>query len=287
MFVLPDLPDALVVALQDRGEFFARSSRPSDGQPPVLMIHGWGVSADTNFFPLFAGLERANIPFVAPDLRGHGRSVRSDNLFSFQRSVDDIIALLDVLGIDKVTPFGFSMGGPIAIMLADQHPDRVAGLVIGSSAATLNRWGAHRLLGPIGFVLTRTLRSDRRSEMFLRRFIDHEVNVTPEIAAFRDWYHGELRRGSVRDIAEAGREITRFSLNTLSNIKAIQQQPAVVLASEHDSAVPIQRQISLAKTLDARLVRLPGDHDIFLTHRHQYTDALVSAVTTVQQGVSR
>jgi pimeloyl-ACP methyl ester carboxylesterase len=282
MFLLPQLPDATVVALADRGEFFVRTHFGATGTTPVLMIHGWGVSADTNFFTIYEELRSNDISFIAPDLRGHGRSVRSGELFSFENAADDLEAILDALNIERVTLFGFSMGGAIALKLADRHPDRIDGVVIGSSAGSLNRWGAHRLRGPFAFFLTRILRSDRRSEVFLRRFLDHTELVAPEMKAFRSWYHGELRRGSVRDIAEAGREIARFSLDTLSNPEALCAFRTAVLATEHDSAVPVSRQLALAKYLDARTYRLPGDHDVLLTHRKLYVETLVNAIKNVQ-----
>ncbi|HEV7536041.1 MAG TPA: alpha/beta fold hydrolase, partial [Acidimicrobiia bacterium] len=70
----PPLPPGRVVALPG-GEVFARDTGDppgaGPGAPPVLLLHGWTVSADLNFFALYRELaERHRV--VALDHRGHG-----------------------------------------------------------------------------------------------------------------------------------------------------------------------------------------------------------------------
>src|SRR5689334_13627731 len=59
------------------------------------------------------------------DKRGHGLSDEVENTSSLNDFADDAIALLDSLSIKKCIPVGVSVGGMIAILLADRIPERL------------------------------------------------------------------------------------------------------------------------------------------------------------------
>lgn len=101
--------------------------------PVVLLLHGWTASADINFFPVYAGLAES-YRVIAPDLRGHGRGMRSSEPFSLEDCADDAAALLAELGADRVIVVGYSMGGPVGLLLARRHRGLVAALVIQATA---------------------------------------------------------------------------------------------------------------------------------------------------------
>ena len=119
----PPLPPGFVVPLPGRGEVFTRDIGPSGGGelpgPPVLLLHGWTVSADLNFFAVYGELA-ARHRVVALDHRGHGRGMRPRTPFSLEECADDAAALLGELGLGPVIAVGFSMGGPIAMLLHHQ-----------------------------------------------------------------------------------------------------------------------------------------------------------------------
>lgn len=105
------------------------------GCPPVLLIHGLGSTAtatwgDTGWF---VELERAGFGWLAPDLRGHGGSIKPHQPDSYrpERLVADAVAVLDDAGITTVDVVGYSLGARIAIELAADRPDRVGRLVLG------------------------------------------------------------------------------------------------------------------------------------------------------------
>src|SRR5438067_7824302 len=106
----PPLPPGSAVLLPGRGETFARvTSEPTD-RTPVLLLHGWTASADTNFFPLYPELDGAR-RIIALDHRGHGRGMRPEEPFSLEACADDAAALVRQLGIERVVVAGYSMGG--------------------------------------------------------------------------------------------------------------------------------------------------------------------------------
>jgi lipase len=70
------------------------------------------------------------ICFLAPDLRGRGRSAGLPGPYGFKAHVADVLALLDNAGVARVVLVGHSMGAYLAALLAADHPHRVSGLVL-------------------------------------------------------------------------------------------------------------------------------------------------------------
>ena len=74
-------------------------------------------------------------PVIAFDNRGVGRSDRVPDPYSTPEMADDAIAVLDGAGFERAHVYGISLGGMIAQEIVLRHPDRVAGLVLGATAA--------------------------------------------------------------------------------------------------------------------------------------------------------
>jgi pimeloyl-ACP methyl ester carboxylesterase len=71
---------------------------------------------------------------VTLDWRGTGGSDKPDQPYGTRAFATDVLAVLDELGLDRVDVYGTSMGGRVAQWLAADHPDRVAGLVLGCTS---------------------------------------------------------------------------------------------------------------------------------------------------------
>lgn len=102
--------------------------RPEGGDaPPVLLVHG--VTAHHGSW--FAVADAApDLDLVAPDLRGRGGSRSLPGPAGMRQHADDLVALLDHLGLDRVVVAGHSMGAFVSVVLADRQPDRVESLVL-------------------------------------------------------------------------------------------------------------------------------------------------------------
>lgn len=104
--------------------------------PPILLIHGWGGTG--SYWRETAAVLSATATVIVPDLPGTGRSqpVRAaQNMYDQVRALAE---LLEAQGISEVQVVGHSMGGAMALLLADAHPDWVERLVLTSLSFFLN-----------------------------------------------------------------------------------------------------------------------------------------------------
>jgi len=94
---------------------------------PVLAIHG--ISSHRRLWS-WLHAEAPEITLVTPDLRGRADSVEVQGPYGLARHADDMAAVLDALGLDRVPVVGMSMGGFVALELRHRHPERVASLTL-------------------------------------------------------------------------------------------------------------------------------------------------------------
>jgi pimeloyl-ACP methyl ester carboxylesterase len=102
-----------------------RETGNPDGRP-VVLLHAMASDGST-WRRLAAGLPDCRL--IAPDLRGHGRSSHAVD-YSLTGFRDDIVGLLDRMGLDRVDLVGHSLGGRVASMIAQHRPGRVRRLVL-------------------------------------------------------------------------------------------------------------------------------------------------------------
>ncbi len=260
-----DFPPARTVVVPDRGEFFLRDSGParppthptthpphsSGNGPVVFMLHGWIASADLNFGGLYDDVIAAGYRVISIDHRGHGRGPRPLVPFRLTDCADDAAAVIRVLGIGPVIVYGYSMGGAIAQLVARDHPDVIAGLVLSGTA---QHWQEVEL---------------RRSWKAMP-FIGFGLSVAPgrgwgaalkHVGVKRGpgagWVHAEMTRHSARAISQAGSELGRFDSRAWLRPQPF---PTAVVLTTADDAVPPAKQRELAAALEATVFESPVRH---------------------------
>jgi pimeloyl-ACP methyl ester carboxylesterase len=120
---------------------YRRVYRIAGSGPPLLLIHGIGDSSAT-WRTVLPHLARKHL-VIAPDLLGHGMSAKPRADYSVAAYANGMRDLLGVLGIDRVTLVGHSLGGGVAMQFAYQFPEKTERMVLVASG------GAGRAVSPL------------------------------------------------------------------------------------------------------------------------------------------
>jgi len=261
------------------GTTFVRDTGGPPGAPVLLLLHGWAVTADLNWFRAYEPLARHH-RVVALDHRGHGRGIRPPGgVVRLSDCADDAAAVLDALGIRRATVVGYSMGGAVAQLLWRRHPGKVAGLVLASTAR-------HFQGGPITDLwyrsytpLARMARAaDRPARAVVRRRVDRRV-ADDERA---EWMRAELLRADPAGLLTSMRSLGRFRSNPW--IGEVDVPTAVVITTK-DRTVPARNQRRLAAAIPgARCAEVVGPHDSVVSQADTYGPVLVEACRAVTGG---
>ena len=109
---------------------------------PVVLVHGFGVNSDLNWrWPgCVKRLRRHGYRVITMDVRGHGLSAKPHFPEAYGTALsDDVIRLIDHLGIEKTHLAGYSMGGFITLKTIERHPGRLlSGVVCAAGWSTLD-----------------------------------------------------------------------------------------------------------------------------------------------------
>jgi pimeloyl-ACP methyl ester carboxylesterase len=102
---------------------------------PLVLVHGGMVSSN----PIWAPAPVAYAAYmsdlcsryrvIAPDTRGCGMTVHDDGVITFDRLADDLLALVEALGLDRPLVAGFSEGGITATIAGVKRPDGFRAIV--------------------------------------------------------------------------------------------------------------------------------------------------------------
>jgi non-heme chloroperoxidase len=99
---------------------------------PVVLLHGWALGHEL-WDRQVHEIAAAGMRVVAPDLRGHGASSKPLDGYGVETLADDIVALIEALGLERVVLVGWSIGGLTAFRIASVRPDLIDRLILVSS----------------------------------------------------------------------------------------------------------------------------------------------------------
>ncbi|MFC7402546.1 alpha/beta fold hydrolase [Citricoccus sp. GCM10030269] len=253
------LTDHAVTLLDLPPEPSSGQSSPDRTLPPLVLLHGGGGdhrmwSRQYHSFP-----ERR---VVIPDARGHGGSTGATES---HRLVDDLVELLDGLGIERAVVAGISMGGGTAVDLALEFPERCAGLLIsgtGTSEPTFTDPWSHARFAAMA-AAAEANDPDAWVEAFMQFYYGPSRNrgdLSPEVV--------ELLESMVRDTVAAMPRDPQGNLvppqgptpvlNTWERASGI-TVPVLALNGELDSPDHLENGRRLAETVpDGQYSEIPG-----------------------------
>ena len=113
-----------------------RYAEAGRGDPAFVCLHGLVDTLEIwdRLAPRLAERRRT----LRFDQRGHGESGAPAGPCAREDLADDVVRLLDALGVERAILVGHSMGGIVSMAAALAHPDRVAGLVLLGTASRCN-----------------------------------------------------------------------------------------------------------------------------------------------------
>lgn len=275
----PPLPPGRMVDVPTRGEIFVRELAPArdTGSPTILLLHGWTLCADLNWFALYFALARHG-RILAMDVRGHGRGLRSEQRFTLEAAADDAAALLDHLGAGPAIVVGYSMGGSIGLLMWRRHPESVAGLVLQSTALQWRNALHERVLWSSMAGVEYVLRFGVPHGL-TERYLRSAAEQNADLRAVLPWLKAEALRGSPSDLAAAGRGLSAFDARPYARRVDV---PTAVIVSKHDRLIRADRQRDLADAIPgAKSIEIDVAHNGWLVEPDRVCDAIETALGLV------
>lgn len=107
------------------------------GDGPLTVVAAHGITGNHRSWQAVARALDPDLTLVAPDLRGRGRSADLPGPFGMRAHAEDLVAVLDHLGIERAVLAGHSMGAYVATVAATTHPDRWSSLVLVDGGVAL------------------------------------------------------------------------------------------------------------------------------------------------------
>ena len=245
--------DGRFVRLADGDMHVVEDGRP--GTPALLLIHGSAGSTAwwDPVVPALAGACRV----IRVDLLGHGRSSSPARGYDIPAHADRVGAALDRLGAGRVVVIGHSMGCMVATALAEQRPDRVAGLALIDMGPSLDAASPDGLLVRLllarfpGRLLWR-LRSEATIRKAMRSAFTRPVNLPGAIIEAALGMTHRALAGTARGSNDYIRE------QSLPDRLAALGVPVLVIFGTEDARYPSSSAAAYRVVPGARVELLPG-----------------------------
>lgn len=225
---------------------YERAYRMCGSGPVLVLLHGIGDSS-ASWVPLMRPLAE-NYTVIAPDLLGHGESAKPRADYSVAAYANGVRDLLDVLGFDRATVVGHSLGGGVAAQVTYQHPTRVERLVLVASGGVARevspvlRMASSPVadlvlpllrLPPVHLAAMAGIEILRRSGTDIGRDaeeLSRVIDALPDVAA-RGAFHRTLR--SVVDWR--GQVVTMLDRSYMA-----EAMPVLLVWGAHDAIIPVR-----------------------------------------------
>lgn len=216
---------------------------------PLILLHGGLANIEYfgNQIPAFA----SEFQVIAIDSRGHGRSTRSKQAYSYGLMASDVISLMDYLNVPKASIVGWSDGAIIGLDIAINHPERIDKLV--AFAANFSISG---------------LRGDAGESSTFRQYSDLVRQDYKRLSKTPDQYMEFLAA-----LREMWRTLPKYSPQQLGSIKS----PTLVIAGEYDEVIKRSHTEEMARLIpNSKLEILLGvSHFAMLQKPDEFNSAVL------------
>lgn len=214
--------------------------------PVLLLLHGLGCDHHT-WDRVIDRLARTHT-VIAPDLLGHGASAKPRADYSVGGYANGMRDLLTVLGIDRVTVVGHSLGGGVAMQFTYQYPELVERLVmvapgglgpeVTPALRAISTPGFHQVMGlltlpGIRHLSVAGLRALQRTGLSATRDLG-------EAATLFDSFKDERTRAAIRHVVRAVVDWKGQVVTMSDRAYLTEHMPVCVIWGEQDLAIPVK-----------------------------------------------
>jgi 3-oxoadipate enol-lactonase len=220
------------------------------GAPVVMLSHSL-ASSMVMWDPQLASLE-SQFQVLRYDMRGHGDSDAPTGAYTLELLVEDAVALLDALDIDRVHFVGLSIGGMIGQGLALDHGDKLKSLILCDTSAIMPDEAQPILQERIAAARENGL-TDQVEGTLERWFTPQYLHAnSPEVEMIRQQIAATPLAGYI-GCSEALR-----GLNYLERLSAI-TLPTLIMVGEEDPGTPVAAsEVIHERIAESQLVILPS-----------------------------
>ena len=224
---------------------------------PLILIVGFGATLDL-WSSDFVGPLAEFFQVIIFDNRGVGGSTAPEGRVSMELYAQDVIGLMDKLGLTKAHVLGISMGGMIAQQLAVSYPDRLSKLVLGATSCSAKFIRKNPRIVSL-LVLKWAPRVAMRALLSKDFIIAHPDLVDRLVQVSR------AHPASALTIKRQSRAVKKYDL--ADSITAI-AAPTLIMAGTDDQIINHENSdILAAKIRSSRLIKYPGVGHIFPLER--------------------
>jgi pimeloyl-ACP methyl ester carboxylesterase len=246
-----------------------------NGPRDVILVPGtvshvelyWELPANEYLLKRLASFSRV----IVFDKRGQGLSDRVANQ-TLEERVGDALAVMNAAGSDRATVYGWSEGGQMSLMLAAMHPERVSGLVLYGTYASIK--AAPWAVSAEQFARFLAALETHWGEGVLVRL---NAPGRVEDKAFVQWF-GRLERAVTSPSGILALMRANYEID-VSHLLASIRVPTLILHREGDALVPVEAGRYLARSISqAKYVELPGEDHMLQALDQDVLDILLDQV---------
>lgn len=218
----------------------------------LVLLHGFPV--DHRMWADVVGSLAVGIPVIVPDLPGLGGAAVPEGEPSLDLSADEVAARVEAEGHVRVVVAGLSMGGYVALALAERHPHLVAGLALVDTKATADDDAARAHRGRVADEVESSGSVEPVLAMVGSLLSDDSVRERPGLPdEITRWITEQTPAG----VAWSQRAMA--ARPDRSAVLAAFEGPVVVVVGEDDTVTPLAAAQHMTETArDAELVTIPG-----------------------------